>query len=397
MENKINLLIVDDDPSICETIRLIAENCGLTVNKALSASEFREKYSNVKPDLITLDLNLGQSDGIELLRELANMQSTAKIIIISGMDEKTINSTLLLGRSQHLNVIATEKKPIDLVHLKALFQAIGEEHTPITKKTLSQAIDKKDFILYYQPQISIPTGKLLGVEALIRWQVAEKTIFYPDSFIALAEESGLISPMTFWVNEEAIKQCADFQKRIGDIRMSLNLSAKLLPNLMLPDELLNVAKEFGLNPEKICVEITESAAMENPTAILDVLTRFRIKGFSVSIDDFGIGYSSLVELQRMPFNELKIDKSFVINLRKDTSEYIIVRSIINLAHDLDLKSVAEGVETASSYHLLKDLGCDIAQGYYIGHPMPADEFELWLNNNIDEAMSYQFPKEVEES
>jgi len=389
-----NLLVVDDDPTICESVRIIGEKSGFIVTTTMTTDDFQAKYPYVNPEVILLDLNLGKTDGIELLRWLANIKSSSRIIIISGSDEKTINSVASLGRSQNLHILAALTKPLDTAYLRSLLQSIIDECTQVTKQTLSDAIDKNKLVLFYQPKINIATGKLLGVEALVHWRVAENTIFSPDSFIQLAEDNNLIGRISTWVNHEAMKQCADFQKKGLNIMVSINLSAKLLSDLMLPDKLFDMTKQYGISSASICIEITETAAMHNPTAIMDVLTRFRIKGFSVSIDDFGTGYSSLVELQRMPCNELKIDKSFIINLKKGTPEFIIVRSIINLGHDFGLKVVAEGIETSSTLDILRDLGCDVAQGYYFGQPMSPEQFYAWLQTNIDESMAYKSPHKI---
>src|SRR3990167_4741949 len=166
------LLVVDDDPSICESLRLIGESSGFSVSTSNSATEFYEKYSSFHPDIVTVDLNLGQSDGIELLRKLASDQSETKIILISGYDEKIINSTLLLGRSQHLNIIAALQKPFDPKQLRELLESL-KNALPITQETLANAIEKNKLLLFYQPKISISTGKFIGVESLIRWVISE--------------------------------------------------------------------------------------------------------------------------------------------------------------------------------------------------------------------------------
>jgi EAL domain-containing protein (putative c-di-GMP-specific phosphodiesterase class I) len=392
---KPKLLVVDDDPVMCESLRLISERAGFNVNIASSVEEFCEQYDSLNPDVVTLDLNLGQSDGIQLLRKLAKERSKTKIILISGYDEKVINSTCLLGRSQNLNIIAALQKPVDPTKLKGLLQSVHNAF-PITKEVLAEAIEKNSFELFYQPKIAIDNGKLIGIEALIRWPIAVNSLILPDAFIPLAEDSGLIATLSAWVNREAMRQSAELKKAGTRVTVSVNLSAKLLNDLQMPDQLYELAKEYGIEPNDICIEITESATMENPTLTLDVLTRFRIKGFSVSIDDFGTGYSSLVELQRMPFNEIKIDKSFVMNLHdKESSEFIIVRSIINLGHDLGLKAVAEGVENLTAFHILRELGCDIAQGYYIARPMPASELHAWLASYVDSSMIFKFPSNRE--
>lgn len=374
------LLILDDDPAICEILRAVGEKLNFNVNVFTDVNHFQDYFTNNSPNAIILDLNLGENDGIELLRWLSHKRYQKKLILISSHHEKVIQSALILGRSQQLNIIAALQKPIDIPQLQVLLQNKETESKDITHESINTAIKENHFVLYYQPKVDFFTGKLLGAEALVRWEKPDKNVIMPDQFIGFAENSGLILELSRWANHEAIKCCSELLKLGIDIIISINLSAKLLSNLSLPDELYEAAKKYSLPPEKICIEITETAAMANPVLSLDILTRLRIKGFLLSIDDFGTGYSSLVELQRLPFSELKIDKSFILTLKKDTSEYIITRSVINLGHDLGLKVVAEGIETFEAFQILKDLKCDIAQGYYIAKPLPIKEFLFWAKN-----------------
>ncbi len=385
------LLIVDDDPTMCETLRLVGVDAGFDATVTLTDKEFREKFTELQPDIITLDLNLDQSDGVEVLRWLAMNESKVKIILISGFDLKILNSAVLLCQSQKLDVVAALHKPIDTAQLKSILKPIYDESRTISRDAINLAIQKNEFILYYQPIISLVTGKLLGVEALIRWKIAGKNIIEPDSFISIAEDTGLIIPISFWVNHEAIKTCAALKTNGWDIKMSINISAKLLSNLELPDDLFAMTQQYNIKPEQICIEITESAAVDNVTRSMDILTRLRIKGFNISIDDFGTGFSTLIELQRMPCNALKIDKSFISKLRRDTPEFIIVKSIINLGHEFGLSIVAEGVETPFVLDILKEIGCDSAQGFYFAYPLEQHELEIWLQLNVDKELNFRFP------
>ncbi|GEM_PF-6603811 len=381
------LLILDDDPSICESLRMISESCGYQAIAVNTIEKFHEQYAHLKPNLITLDLNLGENDGVELLRWLAKNNSPAKIILISGYDGKILHSAQLLGRSLDLNIITALHKPIDIKNLKSILLANKADFTEISRESFTHAIKNENFILYYQPKINIKTQKLIGIEALLRWELKKDKVIYPNSFIEFAENNDLIEALSSFVNHLAIHQCAELQKQGLDIQMSINISPKLLKNLLLPDELFDIAKQYHCDPAKICLEITETAAVEfDSPHYLDILTRFRIKGFSVSIDDFGTGYSTLIELHRTPCNEIKIDKSFVLKLKRDTPDYIIARAVINLGHDFGLKVVAEGIESSESFEILKELGCDVGQGYYIAHPMPIDQFLLWVKENVDSAL-----------
>jgi EAL domain-containing protein (putative c-di-GMP-specific phosphodiesterase class I) len=387
------LLILDDDPSICESLRIIADSCGYQSSTVSTVENFYDQYKVLNPEIITLELNLGQEDGVELFRWLAKCNSKAKIILVSGYDEKVLHSAQLLGRSHDLNIIAALHKPIDIKQLKSILLSEKKESVEITQASLKSAIENQHFMLFYQPKMEIQTQKLVGVEALLRWQLKKDTVISPNSFVEFAENNDLIEALSSMVNHLAIRECAEFHKQGLNIQMSINISPKLLRNLSLPDELFEIAKQHHCDPEKICLEITETAAMEyNSPHYLDILTRFRIKGFSVSIDDFGTGYSTLIELHRTPCNELKIDKSFVLNLKRDTPDYIIVRAVINLGHDFGMKIVAEGIESIESFDILKELGCDIAQGYYIAHPMPAEKLLRWAKEFVDSDLIVKLKK-----
>jgi EAL domain-containing protein (putative c-di-GMP-specific phosphodiesterase class I) len=384
-----NILIIDDDKSICEFLNAIGEACGYIVTAVQDLIEFDKAYLAVKPRIIIIDLNLGKNDGIEILRKLASVLCRSKIILISSSDEKVLQSTLFLGQSENLDIIAAIQKPISPNDLRTLLLSISNESIEINYDSIIEAIMGNNYILYYEPKISIATGKLLGVEALIRWQPPSHNIIQPDLFIAVAEESDAIQQLSKWVNHEAIKQCSLWKKEGLNLTVSINLSVKILNDLMLPNALEELVQAYNIEPQNICLEITETIAMKNIVSIMDVLTRFRIKGFSVSIDDFGTAYSSLVELQLTPCNEIKIDKSFITNLKLGGPNYIIVRAIINLGHDFGLRVVAEGVETLLTLNLLKDLGCDVAQGFYFAKPMPPSVFSSWLKDHIDENLIFK--------
>ena len=386
-----HILVLDDDVTVCEAMRLIGVSCGYKVTSINTPQNLNTLYAELNPDIIILDLNLGKYDGVEVLRELSNLKSPVKIILISGHDEKVLHSALLLGCSKGLNVIAAHHKPVDANTLKALLKTTSVKYLSVSPAMIRAGIANNEFILCYQPKIYIHTLKFAGVEALIRWNVTGDTIIHPDSFISVAEQNDLIAPLSSWVNHEAVRQGAEFQKNGFEVTISINISSLLLSDLSLPDDFAKLTEKYGLKPENFCIEITESEAIKNISTTLDILTRFRLKGFAVSIDDFGTGFSSLVGLHRIPSNELKIDKSFILNLKKNTSEYVIVRSTIRLAHDLDLQVVAEGVETRSAFNLLKKLRCDIAQGYLIASPMPAEQLISWMRTNLDDSMTYKFP------
>jgi diguanylate cyclase (GGDEF)-like protein/PAS domain S-box-containing protein len=246
---------------------------------------------------------------------------------------------------------------------------------------LHHAIEHGDLLLFYQPAISLKTRRIIGVEALIRWKHPTRGIIPPDQFILSAEKTGLIHPLTRWVMAAAMRQCKAWHDAGMKLAISVNLSARNLVDPKLPDQVAEQFRAAQVAPEWMTFEITESVIMANPAQALEVLTRLHEMGARLSIDDFGTGYSSLSYLKRLPVETIKIDKSFVINMTKNQSDALIVRSTIDLAHNMNLKVVAEGVEDKDIWDRLHALGCDTAQGYYMGRPMPADELSRWLHES----------------
>jgi EAL domain-containing protein (putative c-di-GMP-specific phosphodiesterase class I) len=234
---------------------------------------------------------------------------------------------------------------------------------------LRRAITEGQLFLLYQPKIDLQAGRVTGVEALVRWKHPRLGLIPPDQFIPLAEGTGLIVSLTLWVLREALSQCAIWNQQNLDIGMAVNLSTWDLQAGKLPEQIGEMLGSFKVAPAQLDLEITESAIMVNPERAMESVIRLRDMGLGVSIDDFGTGYSSLSYLARLPVDQIKIDKSFVMNMIIDERASLIVQSTIGLAHDLGLKVVAEGVESKQILDTLKGLGCDSAQGYYISRPI----------------------------
>ncbi len=245
---------------------------------------------------------------------------------------------------------------------------------------LRNAIRDGDLELHYQPQLDLRTGKIAGVEALSRWIHPKHGFISPDTFIDIAERTGIIKQLTEWVLATAIKQCAEWQKSYGSLTMSINLSARNLHDETLGKQISRLIRHWQVIPEKICLEITETAMMADPEHAMRLLNELDQLGVKISIDDFGTGYSSLGYLKKLPVDEIKIDKSFVMNMKDDENDASIIRATVGLAHDLGLSVVAEGVENQESQDLLHTLNCEYAQGYHICKPAPAEEISKLLNN-----------------
>jgi len=254
-------------------------------------------------------------------------------------------------------------------------------------KTLSMiselriALEEGQLLLCYQPVIDLRNDTISGVEALVRWQHPRLGLLQPDDFIPLAEQTGLIRPLTTWVLETAAEQAQQWSHQGLELRIAVNLSAHNLHDLHFPEKFLDIIDQDKVQVPRLRLEITETAIMSGSSHALEILNRLSARGVRISIDDFGTGYSSLNYLKRLPVDEIKIDRSFVTHMTVDESDTVIVRSTIDLAHNMGLKVVAEGVEDESTYQLLQRLHCDLVQGFHISHPLPATELVGWLKKS----------------
>jgi EAL domain-containing protein (putative c-di-GMP-specific phosphodiesterase class I) len=248
---------------------------------------------------------------------------------------------------------------------------------------LRRAIENGGLVLHYQPKAELETGEVSHVEALVRWEHAERGLIPPMEFIPLAEHTGLIKPLSDYVLEEALRQCREWHDGGLELTVAVNLSVRNLLDDELPDQIASLLAKWGVPAERLLVEITESTIMADPARALEVLSRLSDMGVGLAIDDFGTGYSSLTYLKRLPVDELKIDRTFIANMAADEEDAFIVRSTIDLGRNLGLQVVAEGVEDEESWNTLADLGCDFAQGYYLSRPVPAGDLARWLKGLED--------------
>ncbi len=263
----------------------------------------------------------------------------------------------------------------------ALYDHLEDQHSVSRLAMVGElrhAIEHRQLVLFYQPKIDLKEGQITGVEALVRWNHPQRGLLSPDEFIPLAEHTGLIRPLTFFVLDEALHQASVWKKNDLNLKMAVNLSAHHLQDEQLASKVESAMRQWDVPPELLEFEITESAIMANPLRAMNTLTQLSRMGIGLSIDDFGTGYSSLIYLKQLPVDEIKIDKSFVIDMLENNEDLVIVRSTIDLAHNMGRQVVAEGVESEEVLNLLMELGCDMAQGYYISRPITANIITQWL-------------------
>lgn len=384
------LLVVDDEPDIGVFVRDVAEDAGFNVSVVSSFSEFRQAYT---PDAFTgiiLDLQMPDKDGLEYLRLLCDTGCGAGIVVMSGYDARVLGTASRFGKEQGLHMLGVLQKPLQITDMLDVFERIDHEAKVVTLDDIEAGLANREFIFEFQPKIhltddvsgddpplslSLGPGRLAlhSFEALVRWRHPTYGMLAPDRFVPLAEANDVIHRFSHYVVDAALRQASLWQESGFPAAVAINLPANLVTDPSLPDLLAARTEQAGIPYDRIVLEVTETAAMENAAQAMGVLGRLRLKGFRLSMDDFGTGYSSLVQLHRMPFNELKIDKSVILELGINRDAEAIVRSIIDLGHNLGMEVCAEGVETAEVLAILKDFGCDIAQGFYLSRPMSPDD------------------------
>jgi EAL domain-containing protein (putative c-di-GMP-specific phosphodiesterase class I)/DNA-binding NarL/FixJ family response regulator len=389
----LSCLIVDDDHfmlmALSKLLNAIGINRIVTCDNAQDALKHVANRNN-QYDIIISDLNMPEMDGIQLLRHLSSLGMNFSVILVSGEDPRLLDSVKSLGEQQKLNILGSINKPVRRDDLEALLESYQPHCTDAPKgpasmvfaTELQAAIANEEIEIHLQPQVSLNDKRIVGVEALARWNHPEKGNISPNIFIGIAEKHGMIRELTDIVLQKSIQEAARLRNLGFNITMSVNFSAQVLCSLELPEILSETLSSSGLEPSHIIVEVTESSLADDKNIMLDILTRMRLKGFGLSIDDFGTGFSSLEQLRQIPFTELKIDRSFVHQANNNKASQAILESSIALAKRLQIKSVAEGVETDDDLALVKQLGCDYMQGYHTAKPMPASDFTLWVKDYI---------------
>ncbi len=389
MASSDRIVLIDDDRVVGEIVSGLANAMGLPCSVTRTANEF---FQHIGPDtnVILLDLVMPEMDGIEILRLLGERNCKARIILMSGINIRVIETAKKLAQSLGLTVIGHLQKPFPIPQLQQMLTASFAPEKPAAPKEESQisipdgdvyrAFERKEFVLYYQPQINIATGVVTGVEALSRWNHPELGLVFPDNFIAHIETLELMDKFCWITAERALHEVKQFSVVNGQLpRLAINVSVSSLRDLKFPDIFMNLARKYDFPAERIVLEITESGLMEFSLA-LDVLTRLRMRNFQLSIDDFGTGYSMMKQLQNVPAIELKIDKTFVQHMHVNHADLVMVEKIIEMGHELEMEVTAEGVETEEQLSMLRERGCDGVQGYLFSRALPPDELVKWLQN-----------------
>lgn len=382
------VLVLDDELDVAETMCRMAESAAFDTNHTHDANVFLQHAVDWAPTHVVVDLQLSDLDGVEVLHALAEMRCDAAVIIVSGLGERILDSSARVATESGLWLAGVLSKPFTRPQFLDLL-AHEVRSTPthsgtsartdvraVTHEQLAEALRARRFIAHFQPKVSCGDGALVGFECLARWPQPSGGMIPPNHFIRVAEQAGLIQELTRQVYTYVFAHLPSRPESTA-LKFALNLSPVNLDDESFPRWLVDLCELYGVAPYQVILELTETASMENPLSLLEKLTQFRIRGFQLSIDDFGVGYSSLVQLARLPFSELKIDQTFVKNLSDSAESRKIVTAVLGLGSSLGLTVVAEGVEDARALEFLRNEGCDEAQGYFIARPMDSHAAAAW--------------------
>jgi EAL domain-containing protein (putative c-di-GMP-specific phosphodiesterase class I) len=379
-DDPMRLLIVDDEADMAGMVAAVAVRAGWLADTTHDSAGFKTAYAGAVPDAVIIDLHLGAADGIELLRFLADEKFTGRVALMSGFDDRVLRAAEEIARLLGLKIAGVMRKPARIADIRTLLDRIKGEAEPLTPAHLSQAMDAGHMRFHYQPIAAVHGLATVKVEALARWNDPTRGYVPPAEFVRVMESDGaLMDRFTLWAVESALAGTASMKAAGRRLPVAVNVSAVNLTSLDFPDRVAELARRYDVEPGSLVLEITETAATSDPAVTMDILTRLRLKGFGLAIDDFGTGYSSLVALHRLPFSEIKIDKSFVDEVPDHKEAASIVKTVCDLARNLNLTCVAEGVETASAAQALQELGVDLFQGFYLSPPLPQEELERWLD------------------
>ena len=389
MTKHLRVLVVDDKAFVRTMTGRVLQAAG--IEHIAYAGDGKEAITTIqltepKIDLVLCDLMMPDMDGVEVVRHVAELPHKPVFVFISGANVALLGTAVDMARARGLHVLGAIEKPISvdavrgvLTKLSSLTQQPNKTapQFAFTTQHLVEALEKDQFILHYQPKINLKNRGIDGFEALIRWIHPQHGLIPPSQFIALAEESEVIKPLTDHVLMLALKQVGEW-KRAGLVtKVSVNVSAHLLVDLSMPDRILQEVVTHGVDPNQIVLEITETGVFRDAADTLDILARLHMKGFALSIDDFGTGYSSMEQLRRVPFAELKIDRAFVNGASQNMKSRAILQSSAALGRSLGITVVAEGAETTEDWDLLDYVGVDVAQGFYAARPMPGEDVITW--------------------
>ena len=373
-------MIIDDDPTMLSLVGTLLAKQGHEIDMAESLAELEIDPERLNVDLVILDFRLGRATGLDVIRLLMTRALSPQVILLSAADRSSVMGALELGRSCGLNMLGILEKPLDARALLRIVEQLQASLWEVASCDIRSALECSHFLLAYQPKFCLSTGRVTGVEALARWQDPELGLVPPDRFISVAEKDGQIIPLTWQLVEQALAQQYRWRKMGINLDMAINLSPIVLDTDDFLMQFLRRTEAHNVAPESLTLELTETRGIRDMNRAVGQLARLRDEGFNIAIDDFGTGNASMLQLYRLPFTQLKIDRAFVADCTEDDKAQSIILMVIELAKRLGLDVVAEGIETREQGNLLKRAGCHTGQGYFFSRPMYVEHFETWYSS-----------------
>ncbi|MCU1719429.1 EAL domain-containing protein [Pseudomonas sp. 5P_3.1_Bac2] len=348
---------------------------------------------NPQIEAIVLDLEMPGLDGVQVLNEMARLQLNPAVVVVSGRESVLLNVVQSMGHSLGLRLLGVLQKPISEQQLSDSLRRFAIEPTQaqsslkvaqgpqLSEQDIVQALHEQQFTAYFQPKVRLSDGLVKGMEALARWQHPQFGVLSPLLFIEMVEGSPYISQLTLQMLDLALQHCQSWHSAGQMLTVSLNISAHSLADSSLADEIIARVSASGIAAQYLILEITEGALITDLGVTLGTLARLRLHGFGLSVDDYGTGFSSMLQLARVPCTELKVDRAFVNGASDSHQLRILLESALDIADKLGLGVVAEGVETLADWKLLRNLGCAEVQGFFIAKPMPGEQVLSWLHKH----------------
>ena len=381
-----NFLLIDDEAFVLKLLTRQLSNLGfdevIALEQAFKALPLLES-DPAAFDIILLDLQMPDMDGVEFVRHLVRIGYLGGLVLISGEGQRILHTVAKLAKAHKLRVLGALQKPIHPEQLKHVIEHVPQSRVHSVSKTYSadelrNALKNNELTIHYQPQVDVHSGQFVGVESLVRWQHPTDGLIYPDHFVGITEDHGLIDDLTAIVLTKSLEQARVWHQAKMGLKVAINVSMDNLKSLDFADYVVSEIKKSNIPLSSIVLEVTESRLMSNPLIPLDILSRLRLKDIELSIDDFGTGHSSLAQLRDIPFDELKIDRGFVQGAYDYPPLRTIVKSSLVMAKHLGMTTVAEGVETKQDWDFIRSTSCGLAQGYFIAKPMSPDEILPWM-------------------
>ncbi len=370
--SKQTVFIVDDEAGILDVVSRGLQKAGFNTTTFSSGRAFEQAVTREAPDVCVIDLSIPDFDGISILNELAAQDYRGRILLISGHSEQLLRSVTRLAEDHHLQIVGCMRKPFTLKPLIDALKIVPVDSFAPTREDVLEALRNDQIVVRYQPIVDLPNRQVVAAEALVRWQHPTHGLLLPSSFLNKLDQAGM-NELTLQVFRSAFQNRAIWGKSGQNISVAINVPINTIMDPHVNSEINRLAERHNTTLEGLVLEITENEMITDTRALASILSGMCLRGARVSLDDFGTGFSSLSRLQRLPIDEVKIDKSFVRQCVTHNEDRKIVEAVVALAHALGMRVVAEGVETEATAAVLTEIGSDFAQGFLFGRPVSANE------------------------